>query len=100
MRELDVISSRKETVEDGRDLALENEFTVDQANLLLRHYCISRSTSFLCAIWSWPVVLCLLVDFSVYVRICIVAHVGVPRSQVWSVVANVGEGVVVVVNWY
>ena len=100
VRELDVVSSWKETVEDSRDFTLENEFTVNQANLLLCHYSVARSTSFLCAIGSRPVVLCLLIHLGVDVCVCVVGHVRVARSQVRSIVANVGEGVVVVVNGY
>ena len=95
--ELDVVSSREETVQNGGDLALEDQLAVDQADLLLGHDSLAGSSARHGTGGSGPVVLVLVVYVCVAVGVCVVGHVGTPRLKVGAAVVRlvVVEGVVV-----
>lgn len=59
--ELDIIAPWEKAVQDGRDLALQNELAVDERHLTLRHLGLPGSSPRLHAIRCWAVMLVLLV---------------------------------------
>lgn len=67
MCELDFVSSWQEAVENCRDLTLENELSVNQSDFLLRHLCLSSSSSLLLPIGCWAVMFIILVRFLVLI---------------------------------
>jgi type II secretory pathway component PulL len=61
MRELDLVAPWEETVENGGNLALENQLAVDQLHLLLGHLRSADTTSLLGTVWRRAVVFVLFV---------------------------------------
>ena len=49
--ELSFVSSRKKAVEDGGDLAFQDQFAIDETDFLLCHLCLSSPSSALSAFW-------------------------------------------------
>jgi hypothetical protein len=67
MREFDFVSAWQETVENRRNLTLENELSIDQFDLLLGHLCLSSSSSLLLSIWCWTIMFVVLVRFLILI---------------------------------
>lgn len=57
VRELDLVAARQERVQDGRDLALQDQFAVDQLHLLLAHQRLPNTAALLLALGRGAVVL-------------------------------------------
>jgi hypothetical protein len=60
VRELRLVSSWQEAVEDGRNLTFEDQLAVDESHFLLRHLRLSSATSFLTSRRGWPVLVVVL----------------------------------------
>ena len=98
MRKLHVIAARKKAVQDGGDLALENEFAVNESDFLFRLLGLTSATADLCAFWCWTVMLAFSIDgFGLVVLFgeSLVAHVGLSVAQFRSIVKYV-----VLINGY
>lgn len=60
--ELDLVASRKETVENGRNLALEHELAVDELDLLLGHLRGTHAATLLLSVRCRPIMMPLFVS--------------------------------------
>jgi hypothetical protein len=61
MREFNVISPREEAVKNSRNLALQDQLSIDKLDFLLRHLRLTSASSVLLPIWSRAIMLYLLV---------------------------------------
>ena len=52
MGKLAFVSSRQETVQNGRNLALEDEFAIDKSDLLGGHLGLSKTSAILGTVWG------------------------------------------------
>lgn len=69
VRELDLITARQEAVQYGRDLALQDKFTVDQLDFLPGCLRCSNASSLLSALGGWSIVFILVLEWGLEVVI-------------------------------
>ncbi len=55
MCKFDLVPSWQKAVENGRNLTLKNELSVDESHFFLRHLRLSSSSSLLLSIWRWTI---------------------------------------------